>query len=72
MKRIIKSVQAAEGTEDTRFADGMDMIKDDFDYLCETFEKLDRDGNTERTIALMSSLHDHINSVISEAVSEVE
>lgn len=70
MYKYRKSVTAAEG-DDTRFEDGMSLLKDDFDYLMETFEKMDRDGSKERAIELMSQTHQSIDDVISQATSEV-
>ena len=66
-----RKVSGAADDADTRFDDGMALLKDDFDYLVETFEKMDRDGNRERAIELMSQLHQSVNSSISNAVEEV-
>ena len=68
---LYKKVTAASEVEDTRFEDGMTLLKDDFDYLMETFEKMDRDGSKERAIELMAQLHQSVNDFTSQATSEV-
>ena len=68
---LYKKVTAASQDEDTRFDDGMSLLKDDFDYLMETFEKMDRDGSKERAIELMAQLHQSVNEFTSQATSEV-
>lgn len=68
---LYKKVTAASQDEDTRFEDGMSLLKDDFDYLMETFEKMDRDGSKERAIELMAQLHQSVNDFTSQATSEV-
>ena len=65
-----KKVTAAE-SDDTRFEDGMSSIKDDFEYLMDTFDKLDRDGNQEKALELIAQTHQFINDVISQATMEV-
>lgn len=65
-----RKVTAAEG-DDTRFEDGMSSVKDDFDYLMDTFDKMNRDGQKERAIELMAQVHQLVNDVTSQAASEV-
>lgn len=65
-----KKVTAAE-SDDTRFEDGMSSIKDDFEYLMDTFDKLDRDGNKEKALELIAQTHQFINDAISRATTEV-
>lgn len=67
-----KRVTAAdEDVQDTRFDDGMSSIKDDFDYLVNTFDKMNRDGATDQALELMEQIHTTINDIIESAVSEV-
>lgn len=68
---VYKKVTAASQDEDTRFEDGMSLLKDDFDYLMETFEKMDRDGSKERAIEIMAQLHQSVNDFTTQATSEV-
>lgn len=68
---VYKKVTAASQDEDTRFEDGMSLLKDDFDYLMETFEKMNRDGSKERAIELMAQLHQSVNDFTTQATSEV-
>lgn len=68
---LYKKVTAASQDEDTRFEDGLSLLKDDFDYLMETFEKMNRDGSKERAIELMAQLHQSVNDFTTQATSEV-
>lgn len=68
---LYKKVTAASQDEDTRFEDGSSLLKDDFDYLMETFEKMNRDGSKERAIELMAQLHQSVNDFTTQATSEV-
>lgn len=68
---MYRVVRAASGEEDTRFDDGMDLLKDDFNYLVETFDKMNRDGDKERAIEMMAQMHQSINDMTSAAVQEV-
>lgn len=67
---LYRKITAAEG-DDTRFEDGMSAVKDDFDYLMETFDKMNRDGGKEKAIELMSQVHQMVNDITSQAVTEV-
>lgn len=68
---VYRKVTAASQDEDTRFEDGMSLLKDDFDYLMETFEKMNRDGSKERAVELMAQLHQSVNDFTTQATSEV-
>lgn len=63
---------ASDDTDDSRLEDGMSNLKDDFTYLMDTLDKLDRDGQREKAIQIMTSVDDTINNIISSAVTEVE
>lgn len=63
---------ASDDTDDSRLEDGMSNLKDDFNYLMDTLDKLDRDGQREKAIQIMTSVDDTINNIISSAVTEVE
>lgn len=66
MYKYRKPIKAADDA-DTRFDDWMKSIKDDFDYLVDTFDKLDRDGKREDAIAGMERISGFINDMISES-----
>ena len=68
MYRSRKKILASE-QEDTRFDDGMKSIKDDFDYLVDTFDKINRDGRQADAIAYIQHLSDFMNDMISEAAN---
>ena len=57
-------ITAAENTEDTRVADLTSIMKDDFNYVIDGFDKLNRDGNTAEALEIMTKL----NGAIEEAI----
>lgn len=67
-----RRINAADEVEDTRFKDGMSNLKDDFDYLLSTLDKLDRDGKTDEAIAIIVSVSSAIDSTINQGASEVQ
>ena len=77
MKRIItasnrRPVQAAETEkEDTRVADMISLLKDDFDYALEGFEKLERIGDIESALGIMQELSDNINIAIQQSAEQI-
>lgn len=70
MYKYKKSVMSAEDVEDTRLEDVMSDLKDDFDYMMDTFDRMDRNGLREDAIQISSSIHQTINEVIDSAVQE--
>lgn len=65
MKRMITS---ADATEDTRLADIIDQLEDDFDYIISGLEKLDRDGRDAREsgISVAMQLGEQLNSITAQ------
>lgn len=61
---------SAEDVEDTRLEDVMSNLKDDFNYMMDTFDRMDRNGLREDAIQIASSIHQTINEVINSAVQE--
>lgn len=75
MKRYRTTITAAD-TEDSKLAEMIDQLKDDFDYALAGFDKLDRTGATESNQGLIiaEQLSDAIQSAIaqiSDTISEV-
>ena len=70
MYKYKKSVMSAEGVEDNRLEDVMSNLKDDFNYMMDTFDRMDRNGLREDAIQMASSIHQTINEVINSAVQE--
>ncbi len=65
MKRYISS---AEKSEDTRLADMIDQLEDDFDYIISGLEKLDRSGHEirESGIELANVIGEQLNTITSQ------
>lgn len=70
MYKYKKSIMSADDTQDTRLEDVMSELKDDFDYMMDTFDRMDRNGLREDAIQMASSIHETINQVIDSAVKE--
>lgn len=70
MYKYRRNVSAADETEDTRLEDVMSELKDDFNYMVDTFDRMDRNGLREDAIQMASSIHETINEVIDSAVQE--
>ena len=68
MKRIIT---AAEAEKDTRFDDSYSILEDDFSYLLEGLEKLDRENATLEALQIMETLREHINEAISQVADNL-
>ena len=63
MKRIIA---AADAEKDTRFEDGYDALDDDFSYLLEGLEKLDRDNSTLEALEIIEEVSRSVNAAIAK------
>jgi len=63
-----KYIRAAEEKEDTRLADIIDQLEDDFDYIIGGLEKLDRDGGESRQsgIQVAMEIGNQLNSITSQ------
>lgn len=61
MKRIIT---AADAEKDTRFDDGYSALKDDFNYLLDGLEKLDRENATLEALRIIDELSRSIDDAI--------
>ena len=70
MYKYRKSVMSADEVEDTRLEDVMSNLKDDFNYMMDTFDRMDRNGLREDAVKMASSIHQTINEVIDSAVQE--
>lgn len=70
MYKYKKSIMSADDTQDTRLEDVMSELKDDFDYMMDTFDRMDRNGLREDAIQMASSIHETVNQVIDSAVQE--
>ena len=70
MYKYRKSVMSADEVEDTRLEDVMSNLKDDFNYMMDTFDRMDRNGLREDAVNMASSIHQTINEVIDSAVQE--
>lgn len=68
MKRVRRNITAAETSENSKLADMMSSLKDDFDYILSGFEKLDRTGATESNegLVIAEGLSDTLQDVISQ------
>lgn len=66
-----KAVKAAEEREDTRIEDTASALKDDFDYVMESFDKLARSGQVDEALGIMSNLSIAINDAIQETNSKI-
>lgn len=69
MKRI---VLAAETEKDTRFEDGYSALENDFDYLLDGLDKLDRDNATLEALNIIGEVSASINSAIAKVASALK
>lgn len=63
MYRCIKAASSDE--QDTRFDDSMSNLKDDFSYLMDTFDKMNREGNAEQALPVI----DYVSQCVNEAIA---
>lgn len=69
MKRI---VLAAETEKDTRFEDGYSALENDFDYLLDGLDKLDRDNATLEALDIIGEVSASINGAIAKVASALK
>lgn len=69
MKRIIL---AADEEKDTRFEDGCSELEDDFSYLIDGLNKLDRDNSTLEALKIIEDVSASINNAIAAIASTVK
>lgn len=77
MKRMKRSITAANDSGDSKLMELTGGLKDDFDFILSGFEKLDRIGATESNEGLMiaEELSDAMQSAIAQisaVLQEVE
>lgn len=63
MKRIIL---AADAEKDTRFEDGCSALEDDFSYLIDGLDKLDRDNATLEALDIIGEVSASVNAAIAK------
>ena len=63
MKRI---VLAADAEKDTRFEDGLSALGDDFEYLVDGLDKLDRDNATLEALDIIGEVSASVNAAIAK------
>ena len=68
---MYKFVTSANDDADTRFEDLMSSIKDDFDYLLDTLDKIERDSSREQAITYASEVLESINKFVDSCVKDV-
>ena len=77
MRRFIcrpQSILAANDNEDTRVADISSIMKDDFNFALDGFDKLNREGQTNKALEIMNTLHADIQAAIaasSDAIADI-
>lgn len=82
MKKYIKSsnrlrynnlrrIVASEEVEDTRVKDMSDLLKDDFNYLLDSFDKLSRMGRVSEALDIIDVLDECINQCIQDCADQI-
>lgn len=69
MKRIIL---AADAEKDTRFEDGCSALEDDFGYLLEGLNKLDRDNATLEALGIIGEVSTSVNEAINKVAAALK
>lgn len=70
-KFTCKPVLAADEKEDTRVADFIDVLKDDFNYALDSFDKLSRDGKVSEALEIMSQLNTAVQNAIEASANAI-
>lgn len=70
MYRCIKAASSDE--QDTRFDDSMSDLKDDFSYLMDTFDKMNREGNSEQALPVIEYVSKCVNEAIATGHKEFD
>lgn len=66
-----RSITAAENNEDTRVADTIDILKDDFNFAIDSFDKMARSGQVNEALEIMSQLSQSLNEAIQDAAQSI-
>lgn len=68
MKKIRRSITAADSDEKSDLIQLISFLKDDFDYIITGLEKLDRDGSetSKQGLAIAEALSANLQSAISD------
>lgn len=72
MKRLTIKSAANQQTEDTRFKDLADVVDDDYDYLINGLDKLQRSGNMDIALDILHRFSDDVNSYIEEVADNID
>lgn len=70
MKRLSKVTAAADTTEDTRVADKLKQLSDDFDYIQSGIEKMDR-ASDEFAVNDILSILDELDTGIQHTIETI-
>lgn len=73
MKRMV--IKAADEMEDTRFADAIEGLEANIDYMYECFEMLNQDGALDVALNGIDEVSSKVESVVStlcEAISDTK
>lgn len=70
MKRLSKVTAAADNTEDTRVADKLKQLSDDFDYIQSGIEKMDR-ASDEFAVNDILSILDELDTGIQHTIETI-
>lgn len=68
MKKVRRSITAADSDEKSDLIQMISFLKDDFDYILTGLEKLDRDGSetSKQGLAIAEALSANLQSAISD------
>lgn len=70
MKRLSKVTAAADNTEDTRVADKLKQLSDDFDYIQSGIEKMDR-ASDEFAVNDILAILDELDAGIQNTIETI-
>lgn len=70
MKRLSKVTAAADNSEDTRVADKLKQLSDDFDYIQSGIEKMDR-ASDEFAVNDILAILDELDAVIQHTIETI-
>ena len=69
--RSNRRIVASEEIEDTRIKDMSDYLKDDFNYLLDSFDKLSRMEKISEALDIMDALNQCINQCIQDCANQI-
>ena len=70
MKRLSKVIAAADNTEDTRVADKLKQLSDDFDYIQSGIEKMNR-ASDEFAVNDILAILDELDAGIQNTIETI-